>query len=83
MSKNDEKNLRGYIEEIQGKMCRIVDMYLSELSNREKLENAPINQVASALGVIIEKFTKNTASERDDGRLEELILGLKNNDSSS
>lgn len=64
-------------------MCKIVDMYLRELSNREKLENAPINQIASALGVIIEKFTKNADTSRDDGMIEELINGLKNNDSSN
>ena len=58
-------------------------MYLRELSNREKLENAPINQIASALGVIIEKFTKNADTSRDDGIIEELINGLKNNDSSN
>lgn len=68
---------------MQGKMCKIVDMYLRELSNREKLENAPINQIASALGVIIEKFTKNADTSRDDGMIEELINGLKNNDSSN
>ena len=68
---------------MQGKMCKIVDMYLRELSNREKLENAPINQIASALGVIIEKFTKNADASRDDGMIEELINGLKNNDSSN
>ena len=68
---------------MQGKMCKIVDMYLRELSNREKLENAPINQIASALGVIIEKFTKNADTSRDDGIIEELINGLKNNDSSN
>ncbi len=83
MRKKKQKNLRLHIEELQGKLCDVVDMYLSELSSREKLENAPINQIASALGVLIEKFTKNTADSGDNGMLEELISGLKNNDSSS
>ena len=83
MSKKKQKNLRAYMEQLQGKLCDIVDMYLGELSSREKLENAPINQIASALGVIIEKFTKNAADQEDNGMLEELISGLKNNDSSS
>ena len=83
MRKNRQKNLRAYMEELQGKLCDIVDMYLNELSCREKLENAPINQIASALGVLIEKFTKNAPDDVDNGMLEELISGLKNNDSSS
>ena len=83
MRRKKQKNLRVHIEELQGKLCDVVDMYLSELSSREKLENAPINQIASALGVLIEKFTKNAADDGDNGMLEELISGLKNNDSSS
>ena len=83
MRKKKQKNLRLHIEELQGKLCDVVDMYLSELSSREKLENAPINQIASALGVLIEKFTKNSADSGDNGMLEELISELKNNDSSS
>lgn len=83
MTDNQHKNLRSYIEVLQEELCSIVDMYLKELSNRDKLENAPINQVASALGVIIEKFTKNTHQQQDNGMLEELIRGLKNNDSSN
>lgn len=83
MRKKKQKNLRAHMDELQGKLCDVVDMYLSELSSREKLENAPINQIASALGVLIEKFTKNAVSGEDNGMLEELISGLKNNDSSS
>ena len=83
MRKKKQKNLRVHMEELQGKLCDVVDMYLSELSSREKIENAPINQIASALGVLIEKFTKNAPDDGDNGMLEELISGLKNNDSSS
>lgn len=83
MTENQHKNLRSYIEVLQDELCGIVDMYLKELSNRDKLENAPINQVASALGVIIEKFTKNIGQQEDNGMILDLIRGLKNNDSSS
>lgn len=83
MSRKKKKNLQVHLDELQGKLCDVVDMYLSELSSREKIENAPINQIASALGVLIEKFTKNAAANQDNGMLEELISGLKNNDSSS
>ena len=83
MRKKKQKNLRIHMEELQGKLCDVVDMYLSELSSREKIENAPINQIASALGVLIEKFTKNAPGGEDNGMLEQLIEGLKKDDSSS
>lgn len=83
MSRKKQKSLKGYIENVQGDLCKIVDIYLSELSNPEKIEGAPINQIASALGTIIEKFTKNSGSEPDNGMLEQLIADLKNDDSST
>ena len=82
MNKDEQANLRRYIDEIQGELCGLVGMYLGELKNREKLEGAPIHQVASALGTIIEKFTKHAAQPEDNGILEELICALKNDDSS-
>ncbi|MFA7636772.1 MAG: hypothetical protein WCX81_03310 [Monoglobales bacterium] len=83
MKKKKQTTLHTYIDEIQGDLCKIVGMYLGELKNREKLEGAPINQVASALGTIIEKFSKHSRADEDNGILEELITSLKNDDSSS
>lgn len=83
MKKEKQTNLRGYIEQIQDELCGIVGMYLGELKNREKLENTPIHQIASAVGVIVEKFSKHIGQQQDNGILEELISALKNNDSSS
>lgn len=83
MSKKKQTNLHSYIEEIQGEVCNIVGMYLGELKNREKLEGAPIHQIASAVGTILEKFTKHIGQPADNGMLEELISALKNDDSSN
>ena len=83
MKKTKQTNLRSYIDEIQGEVCGIVGMYLGELKNREKLEGTPIHQIASAVGTILEKFTKHTGQPQDNGMLEQLICALKNDDSSS
>ncbi len=40
-------------EQAQG----IIDLYLSALADPEKLERASINNIATALGIIIDKFT--------------------------
>ena len=45
MSRKKQKSLRGYIEDVQGELCKIVDIYLSELSNREKIEGALLNSI--------------------------------------
>lgn len=82
MKQKKHTTLQQYIGESQSELCKIADMYLDELSNREKLEGAPLNQIASALGTLIEKFTKNFGGEPDNGMLEQLISELKNDDSS-
>lgn len=38
---------------------KLIKLYMKELSNPEKIENAPINQIASALGTLIEKFGRD------------------------
>ncbi|UKI35814.1 MAG: hypothetical protein L6V93_17430 [Clostridiales bacterium] len=39
---------------------------------RKKLANAPINQIASAMGVVMDKFAKK---DEDDGKLGEIFEG--------
>ena len=45
------------MEENSTEFYRLLDLYLEILGSREKLEDSPINQIASAFGTIIEKFT--------------------------
>lgn len=44
---------------------KLIRLYMKELSSEEKLKSAPLNQIASALGTLIEKFSKNE-KEGDD-----------------
>lgn len=43
-------------EQAQG----IIDLYLSALADPEKLERATVNNIATALGIIVDKFTGAT-----------------------
>ena len=40
------------------KAMEIINMYMDELSKSEKIKAAPLNQLASALGVLIDKVGK-------------------------
>ncbi len=83
MKSKDGKSLHKHIEDVQSDMCSLIDLYIKALADKEKIENAPINQIASALGVIVEKFTKNIRAGSDTGKIQELIAALKTDDSSS
>ena len=44
------------------KAMEIINLYMDELSKSEKIKAAPLNQLASALGVLIDKVGKMEAS---------------------
>ena len=66
-----------FMEEKNAEICDIIDTYLSVLSDSERIAAAPLNQIASALGTVIDKFTKNANANADNGKLEKLIAALK------
>ncbi len=54
----------------------VIDKYLEALADPEKLEEATLSQIATALGIVVDKFMK-TAGGNGDGNLPDLIKGLK------
>ncbi len=83
--KKKEENtadMLSYMDEKKDKAQKIIDVYLDKLLSEEKLETASLSQIATALGIIIDKFTKNTASGNDslnklDGLLKEFHDAIK------
>lgn len=60
----------------------VIDVYLEELKSPEKLSEASLAQIATAFGIVVDKFTKNTASGNDslnklDGILKEFQDAVK------
>lgn len=53
-----EKKEKDLIEKNRARAEKLIRLYMKELSRPEKLEGAPINQIASALGTLVEKFGK-------------------------
>ena len=46
------------IEKNRKKAAKVIKLYMDELLRPEKFSEAPINQIASALGTLVEKFGK-------------------------
>ena len=60
----------------------VIDVYLKALTDPEKLSDASLAQIATAFGIVVDKFTKNTASGNDslhklDGLLKEFQDAVK------
>lgn len=56
--KRDEeaRNVMEYLESQSGRACQIIDLYLGELANPEKVEKATVSQITTALGTLIDKW---------------------------
>lgn len=61
------KNNTDLIEKNRARAQKLIRLYMNELSRPEKLESAPINQIASALGTLVEKFGKAGGEASQDG----------------
>lgn len=51
-----------HMEKKQSKVCDLIDAYLDELTRTEKLARASVRDIATALGIVIDKFTSTGLS---------------------
>ena len=58
-------------------ICVIIDEFLTALRDKEKINRATILQIATALGIVIDKFAE-ISTTNNNGKIEELIKGLMN-----
>lgn len=70
MAKNtndEELVIKKYIRSKRKRVCRIANKILKEIEN--SIEGAPINQLSSVLGTILDKFGSDEKSENTEGIL--------------
>ena len=51
-----------HMDKKQKKVCGLIDLYLDELTREEKLNRASVRDIATALGIVIDKFTSTGLS---------------------
>lgn len=61
-----------HIAQKSGEICTIVDSMLNEMKSSERISGAPLNQLSSALGVLVDKFADN-GGESSDGELAKIF----------
>lgn len=67
------------LEKCRKKALKAINLYLDIMLDDEKAGAAPINQLASAIGVLSDRFLKDTDSDGENGRLEEILSVIKEN----
>lgn len=53
-----------------------MDVYLEALSDPEKIKSASLSQIATAFGIIIDKFVKNTNATSNLDKLDEILSSI-------
>lgn len=74
------RDMLDYMDKRKNKAQKVLDAYLDAMLDGERIKNASVNQLATAFGIIVDKFTKAaeqnpSAALPDDG----LIAALNQN----
>lgn len=74
LHRKKEGNTQSVLEYMDSKkdaVCELIDLYLGELVSPAKTEKATLAQIATALGIVIDKFT---AVKADNGSSEQGVV---------
>lgn len=58
-------DMLAYMESRKAKAQEAVDAYLEALKDPEKIKSAKLSEIATAMGIVVDKFTKTTAAGED------------------
>ena len=75
--KQNTLDMLQYMDDRRKKAQKIMDTYLEALLNPEKIKNASLSQIATAFGIIIDKFVKNTNVTSDLNKLDEILANIQ------
>lgn len=75
-----EENAQSVLEHMDKKKdiaCRIIDECLNEMTDADRLKAASLKEIATVMGIVIDKFTKTESSAAYSQKLCELIEEFK------
>ena len=58
-------DMLAYMESRKEKAQKAVDAYLDALTDPAKIKAAKLSEIATAMGIVVDKFTKTTAAGED------------------
>ena len=61
------------MEETKEDVCDIIGLYLDYLKDPQKLSRASVQSIATSLGIIIDKFTKDAEKQANTALFENIV----------
>lgn len=72
--KADEDNIiSDYIKKKKKDACKLIDSIMAELGSQERISSAPLNQLSSVMGTLIDKFGNDEKDLSAEGTLATLF----------
>lgn len=62
-----------YMDGQKDKVCSLLDKYLDAMGDRQKIERAGIQQLATAMAIVIDKYAVTAQNEQAIKKLDELM----------
>lgn len=75
--KRNTLDMLQYMDDRRKKAQKVMDIYLEALSDPEKIKSASLSQIATAFGIVIDKFVKNTNATSDLNKLDEILTNIQ------
>lgn len=76
--KGEENAVSDYISKNRHRVCKLFDAVLCELESKERLQNAPLNQLVSTLGTLIDKFGQSGSDQAaEHGSIDDIMKKYK------
>lgn len=76
-----EQNAQSVLAHMETKkdvVCKIIDECLNEMTDADRLSAASLKEIATVMGIVIDKFTKTeNANSDNNAKLDELIEEFK------
>lgn len=66
-------DILAFMEGKKQDVCDIISLYLEYLKDPNKLERASVQSIATSLGIVIDKFTKDAEKQADTSLFENIV----------
>lgn len=72
-AKSEDGLVTEYILSKKKAACKIIDRIMKEFKNEERIQSAPLNQLSSVMGTLLDKFGADEKEKASDGQLAEIF----------
>jgi len=70
---DDDNLISEYIRTRKKDVCSLIDRIMAEIGNPERIASAPLNQLSSVMGTLIDKFGSGEKDRSAEGTLSTLF----------